>query len=140
MIKITFLVVSCWVVIKVVDYLTTQSLLLGCYQGSRLVNSLVTAARLLQPSILVVIKVVDQITTQSLLLSLYRGCRLVNDLITAAGLIFSWYHYYHYYYSGNMSYLPEDIQELIAQAEQITELNSGSTLNVAFSYTARYKI
>ncbi|XP_023349223.1 dehydrodolichyl diphosphate synthase complex subunit DHDDS [Eurytemora carolleeae] len=41
---------------------------------------------------------------------------------------------------GNMSYLPDDIQQLIAQAEQITELNSGSTLNVAFSYTAREEI
>ena len=38
-----------------------------------------------------------------------------------------------------MSYLPLDIQELIAEAQRVTELNNGSTLNVAFSYTARYK-
>ena len=36
-----------------------------------------------------------------------------------------------------MSYLPDDIQELIATAERVTEKNEQATLNVAFSYTAR---
>ncbi len=39
---------------------------------------------------------------------------------------------------GNLSYLPEDIQDLIATAEKVTEKNQEATLNVAFSYTSRY--
>lgn len=41
---------------------------------------------------------------------------------------------------GNLSYLPEDIQELIAKAEAITKNNEQALLNVAFSYTAREEI
>ena len=36
-----------------------------------------------------------------------------------------------------MALLPEDMQELIAEVHRITENNSGSTLNVCFSYTSR---
>jgi len=38
---------------------------------------------------------------------------------------------------GNLALLPEDMQELIAEVHRITENNSGSTLNVCFSYTSR---
>jgi len=41
---------------------------------------------------------------------------------------------------GNLSYLPQDIQELIQEAHKVTENNEGSTLNIAFSYTAREEI
>jgi undecaprenyl diphosphate synthase len=40
---------------------------------------------------------------------------------------------------GNLSYLPEDIQELISRAERLTEKNEEALLNVAFSYTSRYR-
>ena len=38
---------------------------------------------------------------------------------------------------GNIHLLPEDLQELIAEAEQCTKDNAKRTLNVAFSYTSR---
>jgi len=41
---------------------------------------------------------------------------------------------------GNLSYLPADIQELIQETHKVTENNVGSTLNIAFSYTAREEI
>jgi len=41
---------------------------------------------------------------------------------------------------GNLSYLPVDIQELIQETHKVTENNVGSTLNIAFSYTAREEI
>jgi len=41
---------------------------------------------------------------------------------------------------GNVSYLPSDMQELIAEATHVTEDNSECTLNVAFSYTSREEI
>eukprot|EP00088_Acartia_fossae_P045507 TRINITY_DN49022_c0_g1_i1.p1 TRINITY_DN49022_c0_g1~~TRINITY_DN49022_c0_g1_i1.p1 ORF type:complete len:300 (-),score=6.64 TRINITY_DN49022_c0_g1_i1:95-970(-) len=41
---------------------------------------------------------------------------------------------------GNLSYLPQDIQDLIREAEEITRDNEGSTLNVGFSYTSREEI
>eukprot|EP00092_Neocalanus_flemingeri_P006447 GFUD01006947.1.p1 GENE.GFUD01006947.1~~GFUD01006947.1.p1 ORF type:complete len:301 (+),score=94.24 GFUD01006947.1:253-1155(+) len=41
---------------------------------------------------------------------------------------------------GNISYLPEDMQDIVRKAEKITENNSESTLNVAFSYTSREEI
>merc|ERR1711890_68660 len=41
---------------------------------------------------------------------------------------------------GNVSYLPEDMQELIAKATKVTEDNTECTLNVAFSYTSREEI
>jgi len=41
---------------------------------------------------------------------------------------------------GNISYLPEDMQEVIKKAEEITENNTEATLNVAFSYTSREEI
>jgi len=41
---------------------------------------------------------------------------------------------------GNINYLPADMQEIIKEAERITENNAESTLNVAFSYTSREEI
>lgn len=41
---------------------------------------------------------------------------------------------------GNISYLPEDMQELINEAMEVTKENSECTLNVAFSYTSREEI
>merc|ERR1719295_97271 len=41
---------------------------------------------------------------------------------------------------GNINYLPADMQEVIKEAERITENNTESTLNVAFSYTSREEI
>jgi len=41
---------------------------------------------------------------------------------------------------GNISYLPEDMQEIVKKAEEITENNTEATLNVAFSYTSREEI
>jgi len=41
---------------------------------------------------------------------------------------------------GNISYLPQDMQDIVRKAEKITELNSEATLNVAFSYTSREEI
>jgi len=41
---------------------------------------------------------------------------------------------------GNISYLPEDMQDIVKKAEKITENNSEATLNVAFSYTSREEI
>lgn len=41
---------------------------------------------------------------------------------------------------GNISYLPEDMQDIVRKAEKITENNSEATLNVAFSYTSREEI
>lgn len=38
---------------------------------------------------------------------------------------------------GNVDLLPADLQELIAQATQLTAANSKATLNIAFSYTSR---
>jgi len=38
---------------------------------------------------------------------------------------------------GNVGLLPDDLQDLIAQAEQLTKANSKATLNIAFSYTSR---
>jgi len=38
---------------------------------------------------------------------------------------------------GNMTLLPADLRDLIAQAEQLTKANSKATLNIAFSYTSR---
>lgn len=41
---------------------------------------------------------------------------------------------------GNVTLLPEDLRDLIAEAEACTRDNSEKTLNVAFSYTAREEI
>jgi ditrans,polycis-polyprenyl diphosphate synthase len=41
---------------------------------------------------------------------------------------------------GNISYLPEDMQDIIKKAEETTEKNSEATLNVTFSYTSREEI
>lgn len=41
---------------------------------------------------------------------------------------------------GNVSYLPEDMQELTGRAMKLTEDNNECTLNVAFSYTSREEI
>jgi len=41
---------------------------------------------------------------------------------------------------GNISYLPQDMQDILRKAEEITEHNSEATLNVAFSYTSREEI
>jgi len=41
---------------------------------------------------------------------------------------------------GNLSYLPQDLQDLIRQAMAVTQDNNNCTLNVAFSYTAREEI
>ena len=41
---------------------------------------------------------------------------------------------------GNISYLPEDMQNIVMKAEEITKNNSEATLNVAFSYTSREEI
>ena len=38
---------------------------------------------------------------------------------------------------GNSSLLPQDLQDLIRQTEEITKDNNERILNVAFSYTSR---
>merc|ERR1719410_258745 len=41
---------------------------------------------------------------------------------------------------GNISYLPQDLQQVIQQVEDTTKDNSESLLNIALSYTAREEI
>ena len=41
---------------------------------------------------------------------------------------------------GNLSYLPQDLREVIKQVEEATADNTASLLNIALSYTAREEI
>jgi len=41
---------------------------------------------------------------------------------------------------GNLRYLPEDLQQIIKEVEEVTKDNSESLLNIAMSYTARDEI
>lgn len=41
---------------------------------------------------------------------------------------------------GNITLLPDDLKDLISQAEKATETNDERILNVAFSYTSREEI
>ena len=41
---------------------------------------------------------------------------------------------------GNLSYLPEDLQQIIKEVEEATMDNCESLLNIAMSYTARDEI
>ena len=38
---------------------------------------------------------------------------------------------------GNLSYLPQDLRDIISQVEAATEGNTASVLNIALSYTSR---
>jgi len=41
---------------------------------------------------------------------------------------------------GKLSYLPQDLQDVITEAERVTADNCGATLNIALSYTGREEI